>query len=49
MNWLVLEWFCRTMQIPVPAGKLTFSLDKPVLGLKEEREFGTAELFLSMQ
>ena len=48
LDWR-LEWFCSTIQIPFPGGKLTFNLDRPVFGLKEDREWGTAELFLSIQ
>ena len=48
-NWLVLLWFCNTMQMPPLAGKLTFDLESPVAELNFCKECGTAEDFLNKQ
>ena len=48
-NWLVLLWFCNTMQMFPLAGKLTFILESPVAGLNFCKDCGTAEDFLNKQ
>ena len=48
-NWLVLLWFCSTIQMFPLGGKLTLDLESPVVGLNFCKECGTAEDFLRRQ
>ena len=48
-NWLVLLWFCNTIQMLPLGGMLTFNLESPVAELNFCKECGTAEDFLKRQ